>query len=177
MTKHVPWCAECEGYGIYKNDLFTPEIFGTGDLVFLTWSLTQCPTFLWIRCCGHLWKSLASGVGKEFWRVVAPDLSPWVSIALFFWTEISSFQQEFSAVTNRVEEAAILLGEYLLFSYLKFNYTNTQIFTCWMNEIWSMKSTECINHGLERTDLFLRQNWGRSYLFQWQKEVGWIHSW
>ena len=104
--------------------------------------------------------------GKEFWRVVAPDLSPWVPIALFFWTEISSFQQEFSAVTNRVEEAAILLGEYLLFSYLKFNYTNTQIFTCWMNEIWSMKSTECINHGIERTDLFLRQNWGRSYLFQ-----------
>lgn len=178
MTKHVPWCAECEGYGIYKKDLFTPKIFGTGDLVFLTWSLTQWPMFLWIRCCGHLWKSLASGYG---WRILKGGCSRFQSLSfnsiiLLNWDLFIS-AGIFCCVTNRVEEAVVLLGEYLLFSYLKFNYTNTQIFTCWMNEIWSMKSTEYINYGLERTDLFLRQNGGRFYLFQWEKEVGWTHSW
>lgn len=139
MTKHVPWCAECEGYGIYKNDLFTPEIFGNGDLVFLTWSLTQCPTFLWIRCCGHLWKSLASGCG---WRILKGSCSrsqslSFNSIILLNW-DLSISAGIFCCVRNRVEEAVILLSKYLPFHYLKFNYINTQIFVEWMKfEAWN----------------------------------------
>lgn len=100
VTKHVPWCAECEGYGIYKNDLFTSEIFGTGDLLFLTWSLTQWPMFLWILCSGHFWKSLAPGCGWRMPRGGSLRAQSLSFLAIFFWTEIFPLWQEVSAVSK-----------------------------------------------------------------------------
>lgn len=123
MTKHVAWCAECGGHGIYKSDLFTSEIFGTGDLPFLTWSLTQWPMFPWILRRGHLWKPLAPGHGWRFLKAggFSAGASGFNSSMFLSWDLSFHFSKNFLLCKKQGRRTTyfILLGKYLTFLFFK----------------------------------------------------------